>query len=315
MHRDIKIGLILGVLLVALVAALFFRRERVEDLVPLALSDADLQSASPVVPLETEQEESNFDTVVTDALEPVPGSDSERKSPDTLDIIPLDEQGMDPAAITPNVSSVPNDSSSGDTAQSGIIPEPFAGTGASVSTVSRDRQRRHRVVSGDSLWSIAEEYLGDGSRANEIYDANRSVLRDPDIIPSGINLVIPFAKSDRVTPVSSSMESSSVKRSETAIVESGIHSPPTIIRTIIPRSRRVWQSDKRLADHSEQSESVRSKTTYRVQRGDSLRAIARKVYQDEDRWRDIYEANRGILSDPHQIHPGMTIHLPRSPRH
>ena len=315
MHRDIKIGLILGVLLVALVAALFFRRERVEDLVPLSLSDAALQSASPVVPLKTEQEESNSDTVVADALEPVPGSDAERESSDTLDIIPLDEQGMDPAAITPNVSSVPNDSSSGDTAQFGIISEPSAGTGASVSTVSRDRQRRHRVVSGDSLWSIAEEYLGDGSRANEIYEANRSVLRDPDIIPSGVNLVIPAAKIDRVTPVSSSMESSSVKRSETAIVESGIHSPPTIIRTIIPRSRRVWQSDKRLAARSEQSESVRSETTYRVQRGDSLRAIARKVYQDEDRWRDIYEANRGILSDPHQIHPGMTIHLPGSPRH
>ena len=323
MHRDIKIGLILGVLLVALVAALFFRRERVEDLVPLALSDAALQSASPVVPLEREQGESNSDTVVTDALEPVPGSDFEGKSEDAFDIIPLDEPGMDPAAITPNVSSVPLDYRSGDTelpvpqntAQSGIIPEPSSDTGSPVSTASRDRQRRHRVVSGDSLWSIAEEYLGDGSRASDIYDANRSVLRDPDIIPSGINLVIPVAKSDRVTPVSSSIESSSVKLSETAMVESGIHAPPTIIRTIIPRSRRVWQSDQQLTERSEQSGSVRSETTYRVKRGDSLRAIARKVYQDEDRWRDIYEANRRILSDPHQIHPGMTIHLPRSPRH
>ena len=176
MHRDIKIGLILGVLLVALVAALFFRRERVEDLVPLALSDAALQSASPVVPLETEQGESNSDTVVTDALEPVPGSDFEGKSEDTFDIIPLDEPGMDPAAITPNVSSVPLDYRSGDTelpvpqntAQSGIIPERSSDTGSPVSTASRDRQSRHRVVSGDSLWSIAEEYLGDGSRAGEI---------------------------------------------------------------------------------------------------------------------------------------------------
>ena len=47
------------------------------------------------------------------------------------------------------------------------------------------------VQSGDSLWSIAEEKYGDGSRWTEIYDANKDTISDPDLIYPGQELKIP----------------------------------------------------------------------------------------------------------------------------
>jgi len=49
---------------------------------------------------------------------------------------------------------------------------------------------RHRVVDGDSLERLAYRYLGDRRRWPEIFSANADVLRHPDILPIGIEIVI-----------------------------------------------------------------------------------------------------------------------------
>lgn len=52
---------------------------------------------------------------------------------------------------------------------------------------------RHTVAAGDTLFSLAERYYGDRGRSTEIYQANRQVLRSPEELPSGTELVIPEA--------------------------------------------------------------------------------------------------------------------------
>ena len=47
------------------------------------------------------------------------------------------------------------------------------------------------VQAGDSLWGLAEEHLGDGHRWPEIYEANRDVIADPDLIDIGWTLTLP----------------------------------------------------------------------------------------------------------------------------
>ena len=42
-----------------------------------------------------------------------------------------------------------------------------------------------------SLWKIAKELLGSGSRWNELYEANRDVIRNPNKIYVGLELAIP----------------------------------------------------------------------------------------------------------------------------
>ena len=47
--------------------------------------------------------------------------------------------------------------------------------------------------------------------------------------------------------------------------------------------------------------------TYAVQPGDTLWRIAGQVYGKNERWREIYEVNRTILSDPKCIYPKQTL--------
>lgn len=49
----------------------------------------------------------------------------------------------------------------------------------------------HTVEKGDTLWAIADKTLGNGSRYNEIFEANRPMLSDPDKIYPGQVLRIP----------------------------------------------------------------------------------------------------------------------------
>ena len=49
----------------------------------------------------------------------------------------------------------------------------------------------YTVQRGDSLWKIARERLGDGTRWGELYEANRDIIRNPSLIYAGQVLEIP----------------------------------------------------------------------------------------------------------------------------
>lgn len=49
----------------------------------------------------------------------------------------------------------------------------------------------YEIKSGDTLWGIASSQLGDGNRYPEIFEANREVIQDPDLIFPGQKIRIP----------------------------------------------------------------------------------------------------------------------------
>ena len=49
----------------------------------------------------------------------------------------------------------------------------------------------HEVEKGDTLWAIAAKTLGNGARYEEIFEANKPMLSDPDKIYPGQRLRIP----------------------------------------------------------------------------------------------------------------------------
>jgi hypothetical protein len=51
--------------------------------------------------------------------------------------------------------------------------------------------RTHRIVDGDTLARLAERFLGDANRYEEIYALNESELPNPNILPIGVELKIP----------------------------------------------------------------------------------------------------------------------------
>ena len=50
--------------------------------------------------------------------------------------------------------------------------------------------------------------------------------------------------------------------------------------------------------------------TYTVAPGDNLSKIAHEQYGDSSKWRVIYEANKGLISNPNQIWPGQILVIP-----
>jgi len=49
---------------------------------------------------------------------------------------------------------------------------------------------------------------------------------------------------------------------------------------------------------------------YTVQRGDTLYKLARHFYNDQARWREIWEANKNRLADPDKLQVGMKLIIP-----
>lgn len=75
---------------------------------------------------------------------------------------------------------------------SSTLPTPSVG-GPETSAPSRTTGRTYVVVSGDSLSKIAKLQYGDAQKWPKIYEANRDIIKDPDLIYPGQELRIPEA--------------------------------------------------------------------------------------------------------------------------
>ena len=67
--------------------------------------------------------------------------------------------------------------------------QPAMTAGASVG--SGQSQRRYTVQAGDTLSEISRQYYGDPNQYMKIFNANRSLLKDPNTIRPGQELLIP----------------------------------------------------------------------------------------------------------------------------
>jgi len=52
--------------------------------------------------------------------------------------------------------------------------------------------------------------------------------------------------------------------------------------------------------------------TYTVEKGDSLSKIAKQLYGDAHKWRQIYEANKQTIKNPDLIYPGQVLQVPEA---
>lgn len=67
--------------------------------------------------------------------------------------------------------------------------QPTMTAGASVG--GGQQPRRYTVQAGDTLSKISREQYGDSNQYMKIYNANRGILKDPNTIRPGQELVIP----------------------------------------------------------------------------------------------------------------------------
>lgn len=55
----------------------------------------------------------------------------------------------------------------------------------------KNKQKTHKVVKGDNLWSLAKKYYGNGDLYEKIVEANKKLIKTADHIEDGWVLVIP----------------------------------------------------------------------------------------------------------------------------
>ena len=63
--------------------------------------------------------------------------------------------------------------------------------------------------------------------------------------------------------------------------------------------------------HATTGASQQAMTTYTVQSGDTLSAIAKRLLGNANSYMDIFNANRDQLSDPDKIKPGQVLKIPQ----
>ena len=62
---------------------------------------------------------------------------------------------------------------------------------AGVEPVRSQESKTYTVQKGDTLSKIANQFLGNANKWNEIYEANKDTIKDPDMIHPGQELKIP----------------------------------------------------------------------------------------------------------------------------
>jgi nucleoid-associated protein YgaU len=184
--RVVQFLTFLGILAAGACAAWPFRRSEPRFV--------QLQAATPLLELTLQRTEVPADIELAHAVSPAVGLEAAAASFTTMSYraekqervvdlenlapppdLPLAFQPRnDPASISPPSGTGPS--------RAAWPPRPLA---------PAPRVRTYRLRDGDTLEYLAERFLGSRGRAVEIFEANRDVLAQPDLLPVGRTLTIP----------------------------------------------------------------------------------------------------------------------------
>ncbi len=103
---------------------------------------------------------------------------------------------------------------------------------------------------------------------------------------------------------------------DTAPPEQSYATDPYASDPLIDRQTRTADREPTIATAPETEttliagEDATGVRTHTVQKGDTLYKLARTYYTDQSKWRDIWKANRGRLSDANKLEVGQTLVIP-----
>lgn len=186
-----------------------------------------------------------------------------------------------------------------------------------------------KTADGNYLRAIAlyESALEDSPRAADIHyrlallyddkmhdplNALHHFKRYLTLAPSGPHAseVKNFMKKDELELGTSLSGDSVVSRAEAARLRNenlALRKELEDIRSRAPALEKT-PADTRTAGTNKKS--ARPSRTYVVREGDTLASISRKFYKSSGRWKQIRDANKGVLDDPAKLKPGQTLTIP-----
>jgi LysM repeat protein len=137
----------------------------------------------------------------------------------------------------------------------------------------------YMVQNGDTLTSIAKK---NGTTVSALKSANPSIDPNHLKLKQVINLPAPGSSTPSTPSLNGSTASTPRSSATTRPAPAARHGATTIA----PGS------------------------TYKVKKGDTLRKIAKAAYGDEKLYARIFRVNRGELSSPDDLEPGMILKIP-----
>ena len=138
----------------------------------------------------------------------------------------------------------------------------------------------HYVGKEETLSDISRKYYQTAGDWKAIYEANRSVIPNPNLLRPGVRLVIPPKPG---TPSAAMAQQP---------VDSG-----TSIRIVAERPAKP-------------TTAAPATKSYTVQSGDTLSSIADKFTGSANNWQKIYAANKGSIKDPNRLSQGTVLQIP-----
>lgn len=236
MHPDKKVGMALGILLVGIVGAFFFRNDteatEQDDSRKLASAeelDERIRTGTQVPYLPDRDEDSPANSLdvpdinIAELIEEIPDLDSPGTGSEEPVVIPEPIRIGEPGPAHDLVGPIPSPGSELHGAAAAEGPGIFAPIPKTdePKPAGKVTAQIHEVVAGETLSGIASKYLGTHRRYQELFEANRDVLKSPDAIKVGMKLKIPQSAVDQGVPVppesrqlSGPVETPTVKASE-----------------------------------------------------------------------------------------------------
>lgn len=254
MQRDMKVGMALGVALVGIVGALFFRR----DPAPQDPPPPPLQGADELDKQISEKPKAPYIQGLDEFAEPAPAPPPQTSvakpttRPGAYEVpgfLTKDDEAehraflstKQPGAPDPISTTVSREKKSPDGARAPELPpahnrdwEPTGAPSSRPATSPRSTadappgaaRRTHVTQPGETLSGLAAHYLGSSGRYREIYEANRNVLRSPDDLPDGVTLVIPETGKPNAAPSPSNHNHTAESSTPPKIRKASTQSPP-----------------------------------------------------------------------------------------
>lgn len=284
MKRDVQVGVVLGVIILAIIGVFLSTRTAVKE---PAIPIPEFEEDSKMILLDiTDLSKETKDSAITgesinETAEIAQNKNIEQTKIEVINAIKTEEQSIEkednvvegtwnkseskrPINVVVSENSREVISSQGE--------EEFKDIDINEVQVSSSKLRVHKVQQNDSLYKIANKYYRDESKWALIFNANRDKLPDRNSLKIGTELFIPEEK----TIIQSTKE-------ETTI--------PTLMQMT-------------------EVEDTKSSRRHTIQKGDSLYKIALQYYKDGSKWNKILEVNKEIIKNQNSLPVGAEIEIP-----
>jgi LysM repeat protein len=197
MHRDVKLGLALGILIIGFAAAFCFPRRPVEDVAAapvigpkLALVDRDIRDL---------RVRSFVGEELDPAPKPTPADDNSGESSLTAGLESLTDAPLfnQPAAV-PEPIRIPSPDDIVSTETSAVSTAAVASDSIEVpppaDVLTPEEERLYTVQPGDTLSRIASKLMGSAGKYGSLFEANKDILKSPSALQPGMVLKIPVTQ-------------------------------------------------------------------------------------------------------------------------